>query len=174
MPETAGKKWTPQRLVQAFRWCAVVVTLAGILWSANTALFLLRAKTTDATVVDWDVVTSKSRDSSGMSVSHSFWHAIVQLRDDSGTLHRARSPRGLNERRWEPGTQVPVCYEAQNPTSIFIRDMFDIWFPPAIITTTGVLALLTTSAVLMLLEVQARKKADEVAAIVAKHISKKR
>ncbi|HEY1052787.1 MAG TPA: DUF3592 domain-containing protein [Prosthecobacter sp.] len=175
MPQPAGKKpWTPQRIVQMLRWSAVVVTLAGVLWSASTALFIVRAETTEATVVEWDVVVSKSRSkTNGMSEEHSFWHAIVELQDEHGTVHRARSPRGLNQRRWEPGSLVPVYYDAKNPASIFIRDPFDIWFPPAIITVAGVLALLTTSLVLMLLQVQAKKNADEVAAIVAKHISKK-
>lgn len=181
MPPPAGKtKWTPQRIVQIFRWCAVVVTLAGVLWLANTALFLLRAQTTDATLVDWDVVVSKGRNSSSRtSETHSFWHAIVELQDESGSVHRARSPRGFGKKRlaggtWEMGSKVPVYYDPKDPTSIFIRHSQDIWFPPSIITILGVLGLLVTSAILLLLRARAQKNADEVAAIVAKHIAKKK
>ncbi|MGV3658941.1 MAG: DUF3592 domain-containing protein [Prosthecobacter sp.] len=176
MPQTAGeKKWTPQRVVQIIRWCAVAVALIGLLWSVNTALFILRSKTAEATVVDWDMTTSKGRNSSnGMSETHHFWYAIVELRDEFGAVHRGRSPRGLNERRWERGAKVPVCYDPKNPSTIFIRDLFDIWFPPGIITAFGVAFLLGTSLILEFLRRRAQRNADDVAAIVAKYITKKK
>lgn len=180
MPQTPGKPWTAQRIVQMFRWCAVMVTLAGVLWSANTALFILRAETTDATLVAWDVRESKGRNSStGMSETHSFWHAIVELRDEFGAVHRARSPRGFGKKSledgvWELGSKVPVYYAPKDPTSIFIRQAFEIWFPPGIITTMGVLGLLGTTMVLKFLQGQEKKNAEEVAAIVAKYITKKK
>lgn len=180
MPQTPGRPWTAQRIVQTFRWCAVVVTLVGVLWSANTALFILRAETTDATLVAWDVRESKGRNSStGMSETHSFWHAIVELRDEFGTVHRARSPRGFGRKSlengvWELGRKVPVYYDPKDPTSVFIRHAFEIWFPPGVITPMGVLGLLCTTLVLMFLKKQERKTAEEVAAIVAKYISKKK
>lgn len=161
--------------MQTFRWGAAVVTLLGALWVANTALFIMRAEKAEAVVAGWDVTVNKGRSkTTGMSEHHNTWHAIVQLRDEFGAVHRARSPRALNQRRWEPGTRVPVYYDAEDPTVIFIRDAFDIWLPPVSITTVGVLGLVGTTLLLRFLWRQEGRKAEEVAAIVAKHITKKK
>lgn len=173
MSSSLVTKWTPARVATAVRWCGAGIAALGLLWAAHVAWFILRAQVAEGTVAQWDVVTSKGKDSNGFSTTHAVWYAEVQFKDARGRPHYARSPRGHTRPLWPVGQPVLLHYDPADPEDILISHSSSIWFPPGAILGLGLFLFLLSTLVLTLLRRTAQRNAGEVAEIVAKYISKK-
>ncbi len=173
MTAATPQKWNSQRIARAFVWGGALITAVGLLWASSTLWFVSRAEKAQATLVDWEVTTSNSRGSNGFSTRSSSYSAIVEFQDASGIRHRAKSPRPLNHRKWELGTQMPVFYDTKTPDEMLLDDADLLWFGPGVITGFGVFALLLSGLALRLLKRFETEHATAVQDIMDRFITKK-
>ena len=105
----------------------MAVTLAGVIWCANTALFVASAKRTEGEIVRFDKVATRGGWSS---------HPVFSYRDSSG--HRWEGTTDFSSAEFKVGQKVQVSYDPAAPMSSSLDSLRASWASPVLILVWGV------------------------------------
>jgi|GEM_PF-1665478 len=143
MMELAPEKWTMQGMLQGFFIFGALIAGAGLIWTASTAWFLYSSEKTTGVIVD--VIAIQSTRSPGedpLTQQVTSYYPVVEFRDSKGGVQQAKSSRATRSDLFKRGDEVGVYYDAKDPTQVFIKDAWMLWFAPGVILGGGLLWML--------------------------------
>lgn len=151
MMELAPEKWTMQGMLQGFFIFGALIAGAGLIWTASTAWFLYSSEKTTGVIVD--VVAIQSTRSPGedpLTQQVTSYYPVVEFRDSKGGVQQAKSSRAARSDLFKRGDEVGVYYDAKDPTQVFIKDAWMLWFAPGVILGGGLLWMLAVGGMMAL------------------------
>lgn len=126
----------PQALFKSYTWgklFALVLFTAGLLLCGDDALLYLTGQETTATIVDYEEGTEKRGRRGRREVT--VYYPIVHFTTAKGQSGLAISRYGYDKApAHEPGSQIPIIYDASSPAAVTIKD-------DSILYTPGLMAL---------------------------------
>jgi hypothetical protein len=146
-PET----WTMQGVLRAFFVVGAVLAGSGLLWTANTVLFLCRAEKTTGVVVDVVAIQStRSPGESPQTKQVTSYYPVVEFRDSQGLVQRSQSSRAAQSDHLQRGDKVGVYYDPKNPAQMFIQNPWMLWFSPGVLLGSGLIWMLFVAGAMIL------------------------
>jgi len=153
MFELAPEKWTMQGILWGFLAFGALIAGAGLVWTASTALFLIRSEKTTGVIVDV-IATQSSRSPSERPHTEQVtsYYPVVKFRDSRGRSHQVKSSRAARSDHFKRGDETGVFYAPKDPSRAFIQDSWILWFSPGVILGGGLIWILFAGFVLLLLK----------------------
>lgn len=153
MFELAPEKWTMQGILRGFLVFGALIAGAGLVWTASTALFLIRSEQTTGVVVD--VIATQNSRSPGErphTEQVTSYYPVVKFRDSRGRSHQVKSSRAARSDHFKRGDQAGVYYDPKDPSRAFIQDAWILWFSPGVILGGGLIWVGFVGGVLLLIK----------------------
>jgi hypothetical protein len=151
MFELAPEKWTMQGVLWGFLAFGALIAGAGLVWTASTALFLIRAEKTTGVIVDVVAIQSTRKPGESQHARQpTNYYPVVEFRDSTSCSHQVKSARAARSDHFKRGDEVGVSYDLKDPSRAFIRDTWILWFNPGVILGGGLVWVLFVGGVLMI------------------------
>jgi hypothetical protein len=151
MLELAPEKWTMQGVLWGFLAFGALIAGAGLVWTASTALFLIRAEKTTGVIVDIVATQSSRSPSEGPHANKvTSYYPVVKFSDSQGRSHQVKSSRAARSDHFKRGDEADVFYDAKDPSRAFIQDAWILWFSPGVILAAGLIWILFAGFILLM------------------------
>ena len=143
MFELAPEKWTMQGILWGFLAFGALIAGAGLVWTASTALFLIRAEKTTGVIVDVvGILSSRKPGESQHAKQVISYYPVVKFHDSRGRSHQVKSSRAARSDHFKRGDEAGVFYDPKDPSQAFIQDTWILWFSPGVVLGGGLIWLL--------------------------------
>ena len=116
---------------------AGLLLVLGAVSAVGTAVFLMRAEPTTATVMDYEIVENAAPFMATRSGAGFLYYPIVQFETPAGDSATFTADQGHRERPYETGAGVDVLYNPNSPQDGRIANFWGLWGRVAILVGLG-------------------------------------